>query len=125
PEGVTQAITNRQQGRAAFSSAGRSPDSDAVSDVLPGRAPGPALAFSVNLGKVGSRPVSRYLMIAYDDLYSIEYFDRRERAWWRRNGADAADLLRMGWRDHDVLLEKSKRFDDQFMADLREAGGEK
>ena len=46
-------------------------------------------------------------------------------AWWRRNGADAADLLRMGRRDHDALLEKSKAFDDQLMADLRRAGGEK
>jgi len=36
---------------------------------------------------VGAQPVSRYLMLAYDDLYSIEYFQRRERAWWRRNGA--------------------------------------
>ena len=57
---------------------------------------GQVLAFSIDLGKVASQPVSRYLMIAYDDLYSIEYFERRERAWWRRNGADAADLLRTG-----------------------------
>ena len=79
----------------------------------------------MDLGKVASQPVSRYLMIAYDDVYSIEYFERRERAWWRRNGADAAELLRMGRRDHDALLEKSKAFDDQLMADLRQAGGEK
>ena len=32
------------------------------------------------------------MMIAYDDLYSIELFNRRQRAWWRRNGDDAADL---------------------------------
>ena len=50
--------------------------------------------FSFDLGRVGPRPVSRYLMLAYDDLYSIEYFERRKRAWWRRNGADATDLLR-------------------------------
>ncbi len=31
----------------------------------------------------------------------------------------------MGRRDHDALLEKSKRFDDQLMSDLRRAGGEK
>jgi hypothetical protein len=126
PEGVTEAITSSQQGRAAFTGTGRLPDSDDLSDGLRGgRAPGPVLAFCVNLGKIASQPVSRYLMIAYDDLYAIEYFERRERAWWRRNGADAAELLRMGRRDHDALLEKSKAFDGQLMADLRQAGGEK
>ncbi len=45
-------------------------------------------------------------MLAYDDLYSIEYFERRERAWWRRNGATAADLLRSARREHDALLER-------------------
>ena len=126
PEGVTEAITNPQQGRAAFTTTGRLPDSDDLSDgPRGGRAPGPVLAFCVNLGKIASQPVSRYLMMAYDDIYAIEYFERRERAWWRRNGADAAELLRMGRRDHDALLEKSKAFDDQLMTDLRHAGGEK
>jgi hypothetical protein len=126
PDGVTQAITNRQAGRAAFTSTGRLPNSDDFPDgSRGGRAPAPVLAFSIHLGTITSQPVSRYLMIAYDDIYAIEYFERRERAWWRRNGADAADLLRMGRRDHDALLDRSKAFDDQLMTDMRQAGGEK
>jgi hypothetical protein len=126
PDGVTQAITNRQQGRTAFNSSGRLPDSDDVSEgSRGGRAPAPVLAFAINFGRIASQPVSRYLMIAYDDIYAIEYFERRERAWWRRNGADAAELLRMGRRDHNSLLEKSRAFDDQLMADMRRVGGEK
>jgi hypothetical protein len=125
-DGVSNAITSRQQGRADFTSAGRLPDSDDLSEgSRGGRPPVSVLAFSIDLGKVAARPVARYLMIAYDDLYSIEYFERRERAWWRRKGADAAELLRMGRRDHDALLEKSKAFDDQLMADMRATGGEK
>jgi hypothetical protein len=126
PDGVTQAITNRQAGRAAFTSTGRLPNSDDFSDgSRGGRAPVPVMAFCVHFETITSQPVSRYLMIAYDDIYAIEYFERRERAWWRRNGADAAELLRMGRRDHDALLEKSKPFDDQLMTDMRQAGGEK
>ncbi len=64
-------------------------------------------------------------MLAYDDLYAIEYFQRRERAWWRRNGADAADLLRSARREHDSLLARSKQFDTELTADLRKTGGEK
>jgi hypothetical protein len=126
PEGVTEAIVTRQQGREAFTAGGRLPDSDDLSEsTRGGRAPEPVLAFAIDAGKVTAQPASRYLMIAYDDVYSIEYFERRERAWWRRNGADAAELLRMGRRDHDTLAEKCKAFDDQLMADLRRAGGEK
>jgi hypothetical protein len=126
PEGVTQAIATRPQARAAFASTGRMPDSDDFSDgAAGGRAPQTVLALAMDFGKIASQPVSRYLTIAYDDLYSIEYFERRERPWWRRNGADAAELLRMGRRDRDALAEKSRAFDDQLMTDLREAGGEK
>ena len=40
------------------------------------------LAFQV--GKVGAQPVSRWLMLAYDDLYSIQYMKRNLRPYWRR-----------------------------------------
>ena len=86
---------------------------------------GPVLAYAIALGKVTASPVSRYLMLAYDDLYAIEYFERKERAWWRRNGATAADLVRSARREHDALLERAQRFDTELMADLRKAGGEK
>jgi hypothetical protein len=125
-DGVSQAIASRQQATAAFSGSGRMPDSDDFSEGSRGGRPAaPVLAFTIDLGKVAAQPVSRYLMIAYDDLYSIEFFERRERAWWRRNGADAADLLRMGRRDHDTLAAKSRAFDDRLMSDLRQVGGER
>ncbi|HEY2017540.1 MAG TPA: DUF4965 domain-containing protein [Bryobacteraceae bacterium] len=124
PGGISEATGVRQQVRAAFDTTGRLPASDNFSDFAP-RGAVNVLAFGIALGRVGSSPVSRYLMIAYDDLYSIEYFERRERPWWRRNGADAAELLRSGRRDHDALLVRSKAFDDELMADLTKAGGQK
>jgi hypothetical protein len=121
-DGVTTFAGDRAQARAAFDASGRLPDSDELGDV---RRAGPVLACGVALGKVSASPVSRYLMLAYDDLYAIEYFERKERAWWRRNGATAADLLRSARREHDTLLGRATRFDTELMADLRQAGGEK
>jgi len=125
-EGVSEYAGDRNAARAAFDATGRLPDSDELGD--PGsdrRRGGPVLAYGVTLGKVGARTVSRYLMLAYDDLYAIEYFQRRERAWWRRNGADASDLLRSARREHDALLVRSKAFDAELTADLRRVGGTK
>ena len=87
-DGVSAVAAPHTTARAAFDSGGRVPDSDNLADVTPARrAPQDVLALSVDLCKVSAQPVTRYAMIAYDDLYSIEYFERRERPWWRRNGA--------------------------------------
>ena len=119
PDGVSETAGLRDTARSAFEKDGRVPDSDDLSESGPR-----VIAADIDLGSIGSSPVSRYLMLAYDDLYSIEYFQRRERAWWRRNNADAADLIRSARRDHDSLLERSKQFDDELMADMRRVGGE-
>ena len=122
PEGVSLAVADRAQARAAFDAGGRLADSDDLAQT--GRS-GPVLAASLGFGRVGAQAATRYLMLAYDDLYSIEYFQRRERPWWRRKGAEAADLIRDGRRDHDELWKRSVNFDNELMADLRRAGGEK
>ncbi len=126
--GVTSAAISHTAARTAFNKDGKLPDSDDLSEhiVSPARRiPAMVLAFSVNLGQVSTQPVSRSLMLAYDDQYSIEYFQRRELPWWRRNGAEASDLLRSARKDHDSLLARSTAFDNELMADMRKVGGEK
>ncbi|HWB85926.1 MAG TPA: DUF4965 domain-containing protein [Bryobacteraceae bacterium] len=124
-DGASEAAARPEEARAAFESSGHLPNSDDLSEHFPPRrGPSEVLALSFDLGKVASPPVSRYLMLAYDDIYSIEYFERKERAWWRRKGADVSDLLRDARRDHDSLLEKSRAFDSKLESDLRQAGGE-
>jgi hypothetical protein len=125
PDGVSQTAMNADRARTAFAADGRLPNSDDLADPTdPRRGAGTALAFGIDLGMAGPRPVSRYLMLAYDDLYSIEFFQRRERAWWRRQNAGPAELLRDARREHYALLQRAQRFDDELMADLRKAGGE-
>ena len=125
-EGLTSQAALHADTLAAFLASGKTGDSDDLADRMP---PPPwsrrrhrdAPWTSV----MSPRPVSRYLMLAYDDLYSIQYFQRPERAWWRRNGAEASDLLRGARHDHDSLLARSRAFDEELMADLRKAGGER
>ncbi len=50
---------------------------------------------------VTQQPVSRWLMLAYDDLYSIQYMKQNLRPYWRRNGWEAADLLAASAREYD------------------------
>lgn len=75
-------------------------------------------------GKVSRAPVSRWLMLAYDDLYSIQYMHKNLRPYWRRNGWEAVDLLKAAARDYDRLKQRCAAFDEELMTDLRKAGGE-
>ena len=94
---------DRDAARASFVETGTLPDSDDFSAPRAAGRRGAVLAFAWDVKGVSSQPVSRYLMLAYDDLYSIEYFKRRARPWWRRNGAEAGDLLRDALGDYDRL----------------------
>jgi len=41
----------------------------------------------------GASPVSRHLILTYDEIYSIRFFSAKLRPYWRRNGATPAVLL--------------------------------
>ena len=82
-------------------------------------------AFTLQLGRVSAQPVSRWLMLAYDDLYSIQYMRKNLRPYWRRDGWEAADLLKASAADYETLLQQCATFDAELMKDLTAAGGEK
>jgi len=82
-----------------------------------------AVSFDIEVN--ASAPVSRHLLLAYDDLYSIEYFERRLRPYWRRGGATIEDLLTKAAADFPSLREKCRRFDAKLTSDLVSAGGPK
>lgn len=91
--------------------------------------PVPAGDFEVTIGSrmspVGRREVARTVMLAYDDEFSIQYMHTNLRPYWRREGDDAAVLLKKAAADYEGLKKRCERFDDELMADLRETGGEK
>jgi len=91
----------------------------------PAAADAVAAAMVLNVGSVGSKPVSRWLMLAYDDIYSIQYMQKNLRPYWRRSGWEAADLLKAAANDYAALQKRCAAFDEELMADLTKAGGEK
>jgi hypothetical protein len=84
----------------------------------------PALACVMDLGQV-KEPVARHLVLACDDIFSVELFQRRLRPYWRRKHADIGALLRGALLDYESLLQRCRAFDEELMADLRRAGGER
>ena len=100
---------------------------EAVAGTTPGVAGpggGTALKMSFDFGQVATAATSRWLMLAYDDLFSIQYMKTNLRPYWRRNGWEAADLLKASAKDYASLGKRCAAFDKELLDDLRSAGGE-
>lgn len=82
-------------------------------------------AWSFDVGKVSGKAASCWLMLAYDDEFSIKYFSQRLRPYWRRKGDDAGALLSKAAADYESLKKRCAEFDDSLMSDLAKVGGEK
>lgn len=85
----------------------------------------PVLAFVFKLGQVQQQAVSRHMMLAYDEIYSIDYFGKKLRPYWRKNGAGPAQLFQAAEDDYAKLADRCAKFDEEMMADLAKAGGDK
>jgi hypothetical protein len=90
-----------------------------------GTANGPDFVLAIGFEEFQSAaiPVSRHLMIAYDEVYSIRFLGQKLRPFWRRDGATPADLLRAAERDYQSLARRCASFDRELMADLTRIGG--
>ncbi len=88
--------------------------------------PGDHLAGAIMFAipKLSSQPQTRWLVLAYDDLLSIEYMGSQLKPYWRRNGADAQSLLADAARDREKLLAACDEFDRELTRDLVAAGGD-
>ena len=70
------------------------------------------------------KPLSYSLLLAYDDVASINYFGRLCRAWYARNGATILDAIRTFDERRDELMAACRALDDQLEADALKKGGE-
>ena len=83
-----------------------------------------SLVYCNDLGKVGSKPVDDYVMLAYDDVKSIRYFNQDLYPYWNRKGdKDIFDELADAASEYAGLLRKCEKFDRKMMDEAAEAGG--
>jgi hypothetical protein len=85
----------------------------------------PTMALAMDFGQVSTEPVTRRAMIAYDDVYAVDYFGKKCRGIWRNKpGMDGDKLLLEGDQQYADLLKRSIAFDDELMTDCRKMGGD-
>lgn len=86
----------------------------------------PVMACSELLGTVEGSPKSGFLLLGYDDLFSVEFFGDRRMAWWKKEGeVKMDDILVSASHDHRKVRREAIVFDNQLWKDCMAAGGEK
>ena len=124
PAAAGSAIGDAAALARSFAETGRLPVRDDERFPRPVRDGLPSAAVAVDLGAVTEKGASRHAIVAYDDLYSIQYMRTNLRPFWRRNGMDAGQLLQAAARDYAALSERCAAFDERLVNDARRIGGE-
>ncbi|WP_339255557.1 DUF4965 domain-containing protein [Paenibacillus sp. FSL R5-0713] len=112
-------------GREQYARTGQLPIEDdhpqprAVSDNMP------VMAAEIDLGAVRDEPISEFLMLAYDDIHAIEYFQQPLHAYWKRNGLTFHEMLLLAAQQYEEIQQRCDSFNLELMAESQAAGGEK
>ena len=85
---------------------------------------GKYMAVSSHVGKVGSKSVEDYIMLGYDDIRSIRYFEEDIRPYWNRKGDSTIEQqFALAADDYSSLKRRCAKFDAELMAETAAVGG--
>ncbi len=76
----------------------------------------PVLSSMKKIGEV--KNADGFICLAYDDIYSIEYFGEKLKGYWTENGDSFEVMVKKAISEYDEINEKCDKFD----AELRTAG---
>jgi hypothetical protein len=123
--GSKGAVSSEQNLLKSFTTDGSLPATDdanqprAVNDDLP------TMGLAIDFGQVASQPAIRGAMIAYDDVYMVDWFGEKRPGYWRRKpGTTGETLLAQASTEYGSLLKRCIAFDDELMGDLKKVGGD-
>ncbi|HWB28561.1 MAG TPA: DUF4965 domain-containing protein [Chitinophagaceae bacterium] len=81
---------------------------------------------AIDMGEVSSTPAERFIMVGYDELYSIQYFGDNLRPWWRNASPNMTmeDLLSKSASDYKTVMAECDAFNDKIYNNAVAAGGQ-
>ncbi|MDR1518077.1 MAG: DUF4965 domain-containing protein [Dysgonamonadaceae bacterium] len=84
------------------------------------------LSYSRDLGKVASDFKTGHVLLGYDDIYSIQYFEKNLKGYWTNDGkTDIFAAFASAEKDYASIMDRCNAFNEQMMADAKKSGGEK
>ncbi|MDA3854224.1 MAG: DUF4965 domain-containing protein, partial [Bacteroidales bacterium] len=85
----------------------------------------PVLAYANDLGSVSANAKKDFIMVAYDDIESIQYFNINRKAWWTKGGTVTIEAaLASASKEHADIMKQCNTLDAEMYAETFEAGGD-
>jgi len=116
---ATQTVTTTADALSAFFNANQKKQNESTGEQL-------VLNTIIPVGKVGKMMKENYIMLGYDDLYSLQYFQANLRPWWNNSGKETMEnQLQLASNVYAEVTDKCAAFDKKLYADAIKSGGEK
>jgi len=78
-----------------------------------------------DLGKIDDKEKEQLIVMGYDDLYAIQYFQQNLKAWWKEgNTSTIEQQMAQAVKDYAAVIEKCKAVNEMIYNDALNAGGE-
>jgi hypothetical protein len=95
--------------------------------ITTGKMEGKALQIETDLsfGKVGTASKEKVILLGYDDLYSIQYFNTNLHPWWNPDGkVNFDEVLQQAYASYKTVNDKCIAFDKALYDRAAKAGGD-
>lgn len=84
---------------------------------------GASLALSMNVKIQPGQSAEKHLMLAYDDILSVEYFGKKLEGYWRKKFSGMDELLLTGEKEYSSIQSRCDQYDKNLMAIAEKSGG--
>jgi hypothetical protein len=118
-------ISATELSRSTFVHHGILPDSDDTRFPRAANDDWPSISTIFSFDKVNSHLVSRHILLAYDELYAVEYFHRKLKPFWKRDGLQIDELLTKAEAEYASVRNRCNEFNQALRQELIDRGGKK
>ncbi|RYZ45277.1 MAG: DUF4965 domain-containing protein, partial [Sphingobacteriales bacterium] len=79
----------------------------------------------INMGQVDNNAKEQLIMLAYDDLKPVQFFDQNLDPWWKKTPQTTfLQQLTAASKDYKSVIERCNAFDKKLYEETKAAGGE-
>ncbi|KLT66258.1 glutaminase family protein [Pedobacter sp. BMA] len=83
-----------------------------------------ALNTIIPFGNVGKNAVEKFVELGYDEIYSVQYFNKNLRPWWNTSGKETIEgQLSDAAVQYKAVIAKCEAFNKSVYADALKSGG--
>ena len=83
----------------------------------------PVLAFSIPVKITANTTVEKHIMLAYDDVFSVEYFGKRLEGFWKKKFSGIEELLQVAEKEYTSIKSRCDQYDRDLLAKAETIGG--